>query len=149
MSVQVSSIISTQIYRADDAPLCKSTSLSTTPSNIRLYCFISPDRRGNRVLIGLCAMNLVLFPLVKLYYIMRNKYKRRQWEALSPEVSCFVLRSSRIALIRLPAFCYGFRSKQLISIQRRSVGASVSISNLHTKPSNFSTVTVFHHQLSG
>jgi len=64
MAVQVSAIIGSQIYRADDAPLY---------------------RRGNRVLISICAMNLVLFPLIKLYFIMRNKYKRRQWEALSPE----------------------------------------------------------------
>lgn len=47
--------------------------------------FVSLDRRGNRVLIGICCMNLILFPLVKLYYIKRNQYKRKIWESLSPE----------------------------------------------------------------
>ena len=32
-------------------------------------------------------MNIVLFPLIRVYYIQRNKYKKRQWEALSPKVS--------------------------------------------------------------
>lgn len=65
MSVQLSSIIGAQIYRQDDAPLYK---------------------RGNRVLISICVMNLFLFPAIKLYYIKRNQQKRRKWEALSPEV---------------------------------------------------------------
>lgn len=65
MSVQVSSIIAAQIYRKDDAPLY---------------------RRGNRALIGICVMNLFLFPLIKLYYVKRNQQKKRDWEALSPAV---------------------------------------------------------------
>ncbi|KAF9517770.1 hypothetical protein BS47DRAFT_1371223 [Hydnum rufescens UP504] len=74
MMVQVSSIIGSYIYRADDRPLY---------------------RRGNRALIGICAINLALFPLIKLYYIQRNKYKRSQWEALSPEEQANYLKRTK------------------------------------------------------
>ncbi|KAF9517801.1 hypothetical protein BS47DRAFT_1389517 [Hydnum rufescens UP504] len=76
-----SSLVGPSLNPKDDAPLCKSVPFGA----IELQLTGSPDRRGNRVLIGICAMNLILFPLIKLYYIQRNKYKRAQWEALSPE----------------------------------------------------------------
>ena len=62
IGIQLAGIVGQNIYRADDAPL---------------YF------RGNRVLIGLCCMNMVLFLLCKLYYVARNKYKKGKWEAMS------------------------------------------------------------------
>ena len=62
IGIQLAGIVGQNIYRADDAPL---------------YF------RGNRVLIGLCCMNLVLFLLCKFYYVARNKYKKGKWEAMS------------------------------------------------------------------
>ncbi|XYA01216.1 hypothetical protein QA089_003771 [Meyerozyma guilliermondii] len=62
IGIQLAGIVGQNIYRADDAPL---------------YF------RGNRVLIGLCCMNSVLFLLCKFYYVARNKYKKGKWEAMS------------------------------------------------------------------
>ena len=62
IGIQLAGIVGQNIYRADDAPL---------------YF------RGNRVLIGLCCMNLALFLLCKFYYVARNKYKKGKWEAMS------------------------------------------------------------------
>ena len=62
IGMQLASIVGQNIYRADDAPL---------------YF------RGNRVLIGICCMNMALFLLCKFYYVARNKYKKGKWEAMS------------------------------------------------------------------
>ncbi|KAF9872322.1 phthalate transporter [Colletotrichum karsti] len=64
MFVQTSGIISSNIYRSDDAPLYK---------------------RGNRALLGIVCMNLVLYPLVKSYYVFRNKRRDRIWNGMSEE----------------------------------------------------------------
>ncbi|KAF6819179.1 transporter YIL166C-like protein 3 [Colletotrichum plurivorum] len=64
MFVQTSGIISSNIYRSDDAPLYK---------------------RGNRALLGIVCMNLVLYPLVKSYYAFRNKRRDRTWSGMSEE----------------------------------------------------------------
>ncbi|WYZ46089.1 hypothetical protein EsH8_IX_000314 [Colletotrichum jinshuiense] len=64
MFVQTSGIISSNIYRSDDAPLYK---------------------RGNRSLLGIVCMNLVLYPLVKGYYVYRNKRRDRIWSGMSEE----------------------------------------------------------------
>ena len=52
MSVQASSIISQNIYRDDDKPLY---------------------RRGNKVLIAICAYNFLLFIGAKIYYVKVNR----------------------------------------------------------------------------
>ena len=52
MSVQASSIISQNIYRNDDKPLY---------------------RRGNKILIGICAYNFLLFIGAKIYYVKVNR----------------------------------------------------------------------------
>ncbi|KAK6062554.1 transporter [Seiridium cupressi] len=57
-------ITSSNVYRADDAPLY---------------------RRGNSVLIGIACLNLVLYALAKAYYVWRNRSKERKWQALTPE----------------------------------------------------------------
>ncbi|KAI8265998.1 putative transporter [Colletotrichum sp. SAR11_239] len=62
--IQTSGIISSNIYRSDDAPLYK---------------------RGNRALLGIVCMNLVLYPLVKAYYVYRNKRRDKIWDGMSEE----------------------------------------------------------------
>ncbi|KAM0276680.1 hypothetical protein ACHAQH_006497 [Verticillium albo-atrum] len=62
MTVQTSSIIGSNIYRADDAPLY---------------------RRGNRAIIGIIVWNFISAFLVKGYYTWRNKKRDQQWNALS------------------------------------------------------------------
>lgn len=64
MTVQASSIISQNIYRDDDKPLY---------------------RRGNTVLIGICAMNFVLFIGAKVYYVSVNRSREKVWAAMSKE----------------------------------------------------------------
>ncbi|KAK3290554.1 major facilitator superfamily domain-containing protein [Chaetomium fimeti] len=64
MFVQASSVTAANIYRADDAPYY---------------------RRGNRQLLGILCMNIVLYGLVKTYYVLRNKQKDRKWDAMTPE----------------------------------------------------------------
>jgi hypothetical protein len=64
MTVQASSIISQNIYRDDDKPLY---------------------RRGNKVLIAICAYNFVIFIGAKLFYVQTNKKRERLWESMSTE----------------------------------------------------------------
>ncbi|KAJ2915854.1 hypothetical protein MD484_g4575, partial [Candolleomyces efflorescens] len=65
MFVQASGIISSNIYRKDDAPMY---------------------HRGNSWLIGVCAFNcFILYPGVKAYYIWRNKSRDRIWDNMTPE----------------------------------------------------------------
>ncbi|GAB7354555.1 hypothetical protein MBLNU459_g5010t1 [Dothideomycetes sp. NU459] len=62
--VQMGSVISSQIYRKDDSP----------------YYF-----RGNKVLISICALSLVVFVLQREYLRLLNRRKEKAWKALSPE----------------------------------------------------------------
>ncbi|SPO24710.1 related to permease [Ustilago trichophora] len=64
MSVQVGSILATRVYTNHDKPYY---------------------RKGNLALISLAALSIVLCWLVKLYYVQRNKQKRRVWENLSAD----------------------------------------------------------------
>ncbi|WQF84183.1 Putative major facilitator superfamily, MFS transporter superfamily [Colletotrichum destructivum] len=64
MSVQIQSIISANIYRRDDRP---------------------QYRRGNRVLVGIASMNIVVYACAKFYYVWRNKQRDQIWDAMSPE----------------------------------------------------------------
>ncbi|TDZ35015.1 putative transporter [Colletotrichum spinosum] len=61
---KASSIIGSNIYRKDDAPL---------------YC------RGNSILLGIVAWNLLLYAGSRGYYIWRNKVRGNKWEALRAE----------------------------------------------------------------
>ncbi|KAF8956288.1 allantoate permease [Flammula alnicola] len=65
MFVQASSIVSSQIYRKDDAPMY---------------------RRGNSYLLGICLFNVViLYPGTKAYYLWRNRSKAKIWDAMTSE----------------------------------------------------------------
>ncbi|KAH7392530.1 major facilitator superfamily domain-containing protein [Pyrenochaeta sp. MPI-SDFR-AT-0127] len=64
MSVQVQAIIYSNIYREDDKPLY---------------------RRGNRVLVGVCILNVFLYLFSKVYYTSRNRQRERQWNSLTAE----------------------------------------------------------------
>ncbi|KAF2708578.1 MFS general substrate transporter [Pleomassaria siparia CBS 279.74] len=64
MFVQSGNIIATNIYRDDDQPLY---------------------RRGNKILLGICSLNIVVLFAVKAFYIWRNKVRDRQWNALTKE----------------------------------------------------------------
>jgi hypothetical protein len=62
MTVQASSIISSNIYRNDDKPLY---------------------RRGNRVCLGILAYNVVLIFGIKAYYMWRNKTRETKWSSMT------------------------------------------------------------------
>ncbi len=64
MFVQASGIISSNIYRADDAPQYK---------------------RGNRALLGINVMNFFLYFLVKAYYVCRNKSRSKKWDSMTEQ----------------------------------------------------------------
>jgi hypothetical protein len=63
--VQLGGIISANIYRTKDAPLY---------------------RKGNRALIGVNVLAIVLFLFAKGYYLTKNKIRDRKWNAMTPEV---------------------------------------------------------------
>ncbi|KAL2755563.1 hypothetical protein ACRALDRAFT_1051083 [Sodiomyces alcalophilus JCM 7366] len=64
MFVQSGNIVSSNIYREDDQPLY---------------------RRGNKILLAICCYNIVLFYVVKAFYIWRNKVRDRKWAAMTKE----------------------------------------------------------------
>lgn len=64
MFVQASGIISSNIYRADDAPRYK---------------------RGDRVLVILCVSNMGVYILTKIYYVWRNSSRDKIWNAMSED----------------------------------------------------------------
>ncbi|KAJ0159933.1 putative transporter [Colletotrichum tanaceti] len=74
MFVQTSGIISSNVYRSDDAPLY---------------------RRGNRALLGVVCMNLALYPLVKAYYVRRNKRRDGVWDGMSAAQRLAYLETTR------------------------------------------------------
>ncbi|KAF9024088.1 hypothetical protein BDZ89DRAFT_1136242 [Hymenopellis radicata] len=60
MFVQAGAIVYANIYRADDKPLYK---------------------RGNRTLIGICSMNIVLYGLAFLFYRYLNQRRDKKWNS--------------------------------------------------------------------
>jgi uncharacterized protein YpmS len=64
MCVQASNIISSNIYRDNDKPLY---------------------RRGNKVLIALCAWNIAVFVGTKVYYLSINKKREKIWTSMNKE----------------------------------------------------------------
>lgn len=62
MFVQSGNIIASNIYREDDSPLY---------------------RRGNKILLGITCFSIVLFYLVKVFYVWRNRVRDRKWNAMT------------------------------------------------------------------
>jgi hypothetical protein len=63
--VQLGSIISANIYQVTDKPLY---------------------RHGNRALIGINVLAILLFLFAKVYYIVKNRTREKKWQAMTPEV---------------------------------------------------------------
>jgi len=63
MFVQAGAIVIANVYRSDDAPLYK---------------------RGNRALIAVCCMNMVIYGLTFLFYRNINKRRERTWNSWTP-----------------------------------------------------------------
>ncbi|KIX07141.1 uncharacterized protein Z518_05118 [Rhinocladiella mackenziei CBS 650.93] len=64
MAVQTSNIIASQIYRNDDKP----------------YYY-----RGNKVLLGILAWNIVAFVAAKVYYVRKNAQRDKIWYSMTRE----------------------------------------------------------------
>jgi hypothetical protein len=47
------------------------------------YKLSKTDYRGNKILLGICAANILLFWLGKVYYVWRNKQKEAAWQKLT------------------------------------------------------------------
>lgn len=62
MCVQSGNIIASNIYRDDDQPLY---------------------RRGNKILLGISCLAIVVFYLTKAFYIWRNRVRERKWNSMS------------------------------------------------------------------
>jgi hypothetical protein len=63
MFCQISGIIYSNVYRTDDAT----------------YYY-----RGNKILLGVVALNVVLYALTKVYYVWRNWRRELIWSAMTP-----------------------------------------------------------------
>lgn len=64
MMAQLGNIVSSNIYRDDDKPYY---------------------RRGNKALIGITCLNLVLYALAKLYYVWKNNKREKIWRSWTAE----------------------------------------------------------------
>ncbi|KAK0654219.1 putative transporter [Lasiodiplodia hormozganensis] len=64
MFVQAGNIVGSNIYREDDRPLYQ---------------------RGNKILLGICSFNIVLFVVVKYYYVRKNQRREEAWAKLTGE----------------------------------------------------------------
>ena len=74
MFVQAGAIISSNIYRKDDAPLYKS---------------------GNKVLIYIAIWNIVAFALAKTWYMYRNKSRDTIWNGMTVEEKADYLQNTK------------------------------------------------------
>lgn len=73
MCVQAGGIIASNIYRADDAPRYK---------------------RGNRVLVILVCVNILIYLLTKVYYVWRNNSRDKKWNGLSEQEKLIYLETT-------------------------------------------------------
>jgi len=75
MFVQASNVIASQIYVASDAPRYE---------------------RGNRILIIICSLNvLLLYPGTKAYYVWRNRQRVQIWDGMTPEEKAHYLSNTK------------------------------------------------------
>jgi hypothetical protein len=73
ITIQLSGIASSNIYRTDDKPLY---------------------RRGNGQLIAINIATIVMYALAKAYYVRRNQWKKARWEKLSTEEKAAYLETT-------------------------------------------------------
>uniref|UniRef100_A0A0W0F1B0 Putative allantoate permease n=1 Tax=Moniliophthora roreri TaxID=221103 RepID=A0A0W0F1B0_MONRR len=74
MAVQASSVVASQIYRADDAPRYQ---------------------RGNLILIVICCFNcIIMYPCTKAYYKWRNAQRDKIWDAMTTEEKVHYLNTT-------------------------------------------------------
>lgn len=64
MCVQTSGIIAANIYQEDDAPRYQ---------------------RGNKVLLSILVLNMFLYIGTKVYYVKRNAWRERKWNAMTED----------------------------------------------------------------
>lgn len=72
--VQCGGIVGANIYREDDKPLYK---------------------RGNRNLIIINVLAILLFLFAKAYYVTKNKIRDRKWNAMTQEERIDYIRNTR------------------------------------------------------
>lgn len=73
ITIQLSGIAGSNIYRKDDKPLY---------------------RRGNSQLIAINVATIFAYILAKTYYVVRNKWKKEQWEKLTAEEKATYLQTT-------------------------------------------------------
>lgn len=91
MAYQFGSIAAANIYRNDDKPYCM------------MLCFdillrdanTDADYNGNKILLGICCANIVLFGVTKVYYIQRNKSKAKAWNKLSEDEKAHYIATTK------------------------------------------------------
>ncbi|ORX93897.1 major facilitator superfamily domain-containing protein [Clohesyomyces aquaticus] len=81
--VQCGGIIGANIYREDDKPRYK---------------------RGNRNLIIINVLAIVLFLFAKVYYVTKNKIRDRKWNAMTREERIHYIRTTKDTASRRPDF---------------------------------------------
>ncbi|EFQ35144.1 major facilitator superfamily transporter [Colletotrichum graminicola] len=74
MMVQLARVIYSNIYREDDRP---------------------DYRRGNRVLIGICCMNICVYLIAKLFYMRCNKKREKEWNAMTEEARVHYMETTK------------------------------------------------------
>ncbi|KDN70522.1 putative major facilitator superfamily transporter [Colletotrichum sublineola] len=74
MMVQLARVIYSNIYREDDRP---------------------DYRRGNRVLIGICCMNICIYLIAKMFYMWCNKKREKEWNAMTEEERVHYLETTK------------------------------------------------------
>lgn len=81
MFVQAGGIIGSNIYRAGEAALFifahRALLTISTLDDAPKY------KRGNRVLLAIACLNILLYCLTKAYYVFRNKQRDKKWNALT------------------------------------------------------------------
>jgi hypothetical protein len=52
-------------------------------------------RRGNKQLLAITCMNIVLYVLVKIYYVWRNSQRDKKWNAMTEEERLHYLATTK------------------------------------------------------